>query len=177
MDTAIWSLLPIELLEIILLWVPFSTLIQIGSIPKHCYDLLWKPSFTTSWLNNNIIEVGFLVELWRLYQMEILYKFINRIGCMSFLHFFFYCIILYYVTIVWFLYSHLNSNSIASAKIIKNIHSWYFCFFCWQSFVFHYFFYRTTTGSFHMELISNGVIGNDPFLGSFFDIDLVRVNF
>ena len=85
MDPAIWILLPMELLEMILLWVPFSTLIQFGSISKHCYELLWKPTFTTSWLNNHITEV-FLVELWRPYQMEILYKFINYIGHTSFLH-------------------------------------------------------------------------------------------
>ena len=63
MDPTIWSLVPIELLEMILLWVPFLTLIQIGSISKHCYELLWQPTFTNSWLNNHITEVGFLVEL------------------------------------------------------------------------------------------------------------------
>ena len=85
MDPAIWSLLPMEILELILLWVPFLTLIQLGSISKHFQALLWQPTFTTSWLNNHITEVGFLVEVWHPDEIKILYKFINYIGHASFL--------------------------------------------------------------------------------------------
>ena len=75
-----------EILELILLWVPFLTLIQLGSISKQFHELLWQPAFTTSWLNNHITEVGFFVEVWIPYQIEILYKFINYVGHTSFLH-------------------------------------------------------------------------------------------
>ena len=85
MDPAIWSLLPMEILELILLWVPFSTLTQFGSISKHFQALLWRLAFGTSWLNNHITEVGFFVEDWHPYEIKILYKFINSIGHTSFL--------------------------------------------------------------------------------------------
>ena len=85
MDPSIWSLLPVEILELILLWVPFLTLTQLGSISKHFQALLWRPTFRTSWLNNHITEVGFFVEVWRPYEIEILYKFINSIGHTYFL--------------------------------------------------------------------------------------------
>ena len=86
MDPAIWSLLPMEILEMILLWVPFSTLIRFASTSKHFQALLWQRAFRTSWLNNHIAEVGFFVEVWRPYEIEILYKFINSVGHTSFLH-------------------------------------------------------------------------------------------
>ena len=86
MDPAIWSLLPMEILEMILLWVPFSTLIRFASTSKHFQAILWQRAFRTSWLNNHITEVGFFVEVWRPYEIEILYKFINYVGHTSFLH-------------------------------------------------------------------------------------------
>ena len=86
MDPVIWSLFPMEIFELILLWVPFSTLIQLGSISKHFHELFWPPTFTTSWLNNHITEFGFFVDVWRPGQIKILYKFINYVGHTSFLH-------------------------------------------------------------------------------------------
>ena len=74
-----------EILELILLWVPFLTLTQLGSISKHFQALLWRPSFTTSLLNNHITEFGFLVKVWRPDEIKILYKFISYIGHAYFL--------------------------------------------------------------------------------------------
>ena len=86
MDPAIWSLLPMEILELILLWVPFLTLIRLGSTSKHFQPILWQRAFRTSWLNNHITKVGFFVEVWFPYENKILYKFINSIVHTSFLH-------------------------------------------------------------------------------------------
>ena len=70
----------------ILLWVPFSTLVRLRSISKHCEELLSRPYFVSAWKNNNITETGLLIELLGQYQNHFVYKFINRIGHISLLH-------------------------------------------------------------------------------------------
>ena len=86
MDLSIWSLLPVEFLEMILLCVPFSTLVRLRSISKHCEELLSRPSFVSAWKNNNITETGLLIQLLGQYQNHFVYKFINHIGHKSLLH-------------------------------------------------------------------------------------------
>ena len=86
MDPIIWSLLPLEYLEMILLWVPFSTLILFLSISKQCEELLLRPNFVSSWQKNNITETRFLIQLQGHYQNHIVYNFINRIGHTYLLH-------------------------------------------------------------------------------------------
>ena len=78
MDPSIWSLLPLEFLEIILLWVPFSTLVCLRSISTHCEELLSRPSFVSAWKNNNITKTGLLIELLGQHQNHFAYTFINR---------------------------------------------------------------------------------------------------
>ena len=70
----------------ILLWVPFSTLVRLQSISKHCEELLSKPSFVSAWKNNNITKMGLLIELFGQYQNHFVYKFINHIGHTYLLH-------------------------------------------------------------------------------------------
>ena len=86
MDPIIWSLLPLEFLEMIFLWVPFSTLVHLRSISKHCENLLSRPYFVSAWKNNNITKIGLLIELLGQYQNHFVYNFINRIGHTSLLH-------------------------------------------------------------------------------------------
>ena len=73
----------------ILLWVPFSTLVRLRSISKHCEELLSRPSFVSAWKNNNITETGLLIELLGQHQNHFAYKFINRTGHTSLLHLFY----------------------------------------------------------------------------------------
>ena len=70
----------------ILLRVPFSTLVHFRSISKHCEELLSRPSFVSAWKNNNITETGLLIELLGQYQNDFIYNFINHIGHASLLH-------------------------------------------------------------------------------------------
>ena len=86
MDPNIWILLPLEFLEMILLWVPFSTMIMFPVISKYCEQLLSIPTFVSAWKNNNITEIGILIQLLGQYQNHFVYKFINRIGHTSLLH-------------------------------------------------------------------------------------------
>ena len=86
MDPSIWSLLPLEFLEMILIWMPFLTLVHFQSISKHCEELLSMPFFVSAWKNNNITDTGILIQLLGQYQNHFAYNFINRIGHTSLLH-------------------------------------------------------------------------------------------
>ena len=86
MDPSNLSLLPLDFLEMILLWVPFSTLIRFQSISKHVEELLSRPNFVSSWKKNNITKTMFLIQLWGHYQNHIVYNFINCIGHTYLLH-------------------------------------------------------------------------------------------
>ena len=86
MDSSIWSLLPLESLEMILLWVSFSTLVRLRSISQHCEELLSRPSFVSAWKNNNIRETGLLIELLGQHRNLFAYNFINCTGHTSLLH-------------------------------------------------------------------------------------------
>ena len=86
MDPSIWSLLPLEFLEMILPWVPFSTLVRFQPIFKHCEEILSRLNFVSAWKKNNITETEILIELLGQYENRFVYKFINRIGHTSLLH-------------------------------------------------------------------------------------------
>ena len=86
MDPNVWILLPMEILEIILLWVPFATLIHFRSISKHCEELLSRKHFVNASEKNHITKTGFLVQLWGHYQSCIVYKFMNCIRHTSLFH-------------------------------------------------------------------------------------------
>ena len=70
----------------ILLWVPFSTLVCLRSISKHCEELFSTSSFVSAWKNNNITKTRLLIQLLGQYQNHFVYKFINRIGHTYLLH-------------------------------------------------------------------------------------------
>ena len=63
MVPSIWRSLPIELIEIIFLWLALSTNICFKTVSKEWSQRLLENNFMSSWKQCGLKEFGFLVNL------------------------------------------------------------------------------------------------------------------
>ena len=80
MVPAIWSSLPIDILEMIFLWFPLSMIIHLKMVCKGWIRMLSDNNFISQWKHNQTKEYGVLVNFIPCSRQRFCGHYINQLG-------------------------------------------------------------------------------------------------
>ena len=83
MDPIIWSRFPFEIMEIIFLWLPFSTLICFRTVSKQWNVILQNIHFLSQCNRLSIKEFGFVVPSFNVQHRSFLATYLHQKRCTS----------------------------------------------------------------------------------------------